>query len=72
MEGDGEEIGKRDSAWGDDTVGEVEELHRSVDEGEAQGHKGVDAAGDEAVNYELLKHRVPLEQSCQGPLNIFG
>ena len=38
------------------TVGEMEELHGSVDEGEAQGNEGIDAAGDEAVEEKLLKH----------------
>lgn len=67
MKEDSEGIDKIGSVWGDDTVGEVGELHRSVDEGEAQGDGGVDAAGDKAVDCELVKHRVPFRAILARP-----
>lgn len=49
-------ISKIGAAGVHDTVGKVEELDRSVDEGEAQGNESVDTAGDEAVEKKLLDH----------------
>ena len=50
-------VGEIGAAGVHHTVGEVEELDGSVDEGETQGNKGVDAACDEAVEEKLLKHK---------------
>jgi len=81
MKEEGEGIGEIGAACVNDTVGEVGEIDRSVDEGETQGNKGVDGARDEAVcqnqHYYFLysmyfDHHYSIIFICAGFLRIIS
>jgi hypothetical protein len=41
-------------------MGEVEETDGFINDREAEGYKGIDAACDNTINYKLLKHLLTL------------